>query len=602
MTEHVVDVVVPDMSNATTTKRVVDDCDIQLTESCVGLPLEGTSSNLSKVFQGDISPVHIKEDSDDDNDGNNDKDNINVLQDGSNTNQQQKEQSSSSSTTHQNQQYTTSLEERVQELEEKLATLSLILQRQQQQQYRRPSPPRSPPGSGDESDDTLSYMMTMTSRSGLDSPFPYHKPSKGGIGTHKRNLSYHVLHTEDFTRTPESVDTIRNNDDDDMIDDLIDDHNNNTNNGDGDERGAKGVVKNNGGASKSPENIFLPQDLSGTSRVSITTDFDGQSIPSTLLKPTTKDLEYPILHPPDIEIIKPSGEEIQEKQQQQQQRQEIAFNKGEILVNGKSESPLKQKSSVSAEKSISSASLRKDSTNGSIAPLPVDNNNNKRASLTTNMKSKWLDYLNSVQETHYDTDKQMEEFVKVPSAVEALLSFGFWICVDSFLYTLTILPIRFVWSCVLLVRFMFLRVFKSSKAGEGPFRFHRRHSYQLIQMSIIYSVYKYVLKPIDISIIYHWIRVQSMVKLYLLIAIVEVFDRLMCSLGQDCLDSLYWNTTRRPRSSRLIVSILVVLTYTAVHSTLLFVHVATLVSTFDLRCTCIISSFIPHSIISYVHD
>jgi hypothetical protein len=75
---------------------------------------------------------------------------------------------------------------------------------------------------------------------------------------------------------------------------------------------------------------------------------------------------------------------------------------------------------------------------------------------------------------------------------------------------------------------------------------------------------------------YHWIRVQSMVKLYLLIAIVEVFDRLMCSLGQDCLDSLYWNTTRRPRSSRLLVSILVVLMYTAVHSVLLFVHVATL--------------------------
>lgn len=67
-----------------------------------------------------------------------------------------------------------------------------------------------------------------------------------------------------------------------------------------------------------------------------------------------------------------------------------------------------------------------------------------------------------------------------------------------------------------------------------------------------------------------------MVKLYLVIAIVEVFDRLMCSLGQDCLDSLYWNTTRRPRSSRLLVSILVVLAYTGVHSMLLFIHVATM--------------------------
>ena len=67
-----------------------------------------------------------------------------------------------------------------------------------------------------------------------------------------------------------------------------------------------------------------------------------------------------------------------------------------------------------------------------------------------------------------------------------------------------------------------------------------------------------------------------MVKLYVVIAMIEVFDRLLSSLGQDCLESLYWNTTRRPRSSRLVVSVLVVLIYTAIHSFLLFVNVATL--------------------------
>ena len=90
-----------------------------------------------------------------------------------------------------------------------------------------------------------------------------------------------------------------------------------------------------------------------------------------------------------------------------------------------------------------------------------------------NVKSKWLDYLNSFQESNYDTDKQMEEFVKIPSAVEALLSFGFWICVDSFLYILTILPIRFVWSSLLLARFLTMR-FLRFEVPDGPFRFHRR--------------------------------------------------------------------------------------------------------------------------------
>jgi hypothetical protein len=92
-----------------------------------------------------------------------------------------------------------------------------------------------------------------------------------------------------------------------------------------------------------------------------------------------------------------------------------------------------------------------------------------------NVKSKWLDYLNSFQESNYDTDKQMEEFVKIPSAVEALLSYGFWICVDSFLYILTILPIRFVWSSLLLARFLVIRFFRR-EVPDGPFRFHRRYT------------------------------------------------------------------------------------------------------------------------------
>jgi len=190
------------------------------------------------------------------------------------------------------------------------------------------------------------------------------------------------------------------------------------------------------------------------------------------------------------------------------------------------------------------SNIDKKNSGNNIGRTDVPKHKKKKS----NIKSKWLDYLNSVQESNYDTDKQMEEFVKVPGAVEALLSFGFWISVDSFLYTLTVLPIRFAWSLLLLLRLVFTKVADGlrggSKVGDndcspGPFQFHRRHSYQLIQVSIIYIIYEYVLKPIDVSIIYHWIRVQSMVKLYLLVAIVEVFDRLMCSLGQDCLDSLY---------------------------------------------------------------
>jgi len=50
----------------------------------------------------------------------------------------------------------------------------------------------------------------------------------------------------------------------------------------------------------------------------------------------------------------------------------------------------------------------------------------------------------------------------------------------------------------------------------------------------------------------------------------------MCSFGQDALDSLYWNTTRRPYHPRMIASMVVVLVYTIIHSLILFVHAATL--------------------------
>ena len=199
------------------------------------------------------------------------------------------------------------------------------------------------------------------------------------------------------------------------------------------------------------------------------------------------------------------------------------------------------------------------SINGERQQMPDDN-----------VRNKWLNYLNSFQESTPDVDVQMEEFIKVPGQVEGIMSFGFFICVDSFLYCVTVLPIRFVWSIGLLMNRFLL------KSTSPAFTFHRRHSYQMIQVFILYCVHAYVLAPISIGQLYHWIRGQAMIKLYVLIAIVEVFDRLWCAMGQDCLDSMYWNTVNRPTSTRMIISVVVVLVYCTIHTLFLFVHVATL--------------------------
>jgi hypothetical protein len=181
-----------------------------------------------------------------------------------------------------------------------------------------------------------------------------------------------------------------------------------------------------------------------------------------------------------------------------------------------------------------------------------------------------------------DIDANMEEFLRIPSKFEYLMVFSLAVCVDSFLYPWAMLPLKFIWGLVCLACTIYKMIQKKTwrlnpdEADVHGIGFHRRHLYAIIQSLLIWLVYSQILCPISIGKLYHWIRGQAMLKLYVLIAIVEVFDRLLCSFGQDAWDSLYWNTTRRPRHPRLFVSIIVVGVYVTLHSLFLFVHVATL--------------------------
>lgn len=133
------------------------------------------------------------------------------------------------------------------------------------------------------------------------------------------------------------------------------------------------------------------------------------------------------------------------------------------------------------------------------------------------IRTKWLDFLNSsFPDGNSDVDKQMQEFIKVPGALESLLFYGFYVCVNSYLSILTVLPIRFLWSCVLLC--YTLADWARLTKVPPQFRFHRRHLYQIIQVLILAIIYRYVLVPISIGRLYHWIRGQAMIKLYVIIA------------------------------------------------------------------------------------
>jgi len=114
-----------------------------------------------------------------------------------------------------------------------------------------------------------------------------------------------------------------------------------------------------------------------------------------------------------------------------------------------------------------------------------------------------------------DVDVNMEEFLRVPFHIEKLLLFGLAVCFDCFLYVLTVTPLKFVWSLLCLV----CTIVRPGK-GIGFCRFHRRHLYQLLRVFVIWFTYQYVLCPISLGRLYHWIRGQAMLKLYVLMAMV----------------------------------------------------------------------------------
>lgn len=154
-----------------------------------------------------------------------------------------------------------------------------------------------------------------------------------------------------------------------------------------------------------------------------------------------------------------------------------------------------------------------------------------------------------------------------------IMLFGFVVCLDSFLYTFTILPIRFALASARLL----LNTFRPSAPPLPPSQKADILRALLLVISII------ILSPLtDASMIYHSIRGQDTIKLYVIFNALEVrvallrrftrlclhmligcfyaqiADRLCGSIGQDIIDCLFSRSTlevishrKRPTSDTL---------------------------------------------------
>ncbi|KAJ7096346.1 eukaryotic membrane protein family-domain-containing protein [Mycena epipterygia] len=148
----------------------------------------------------------------------------------------------------------------------------------------------------------------------------------------------------------------------------------------------------------------------------------------------------------------------------------------------------------------------------------------------------------SHQELKWD---RVSNFLNIPVAIEKIIGFGFVLCFDSFLYTFTILPIRFALAWTRLV----VNTFSRSAPPLPP----SQKADILRTLLLIVSIM--ILNPLtDASKIYHSIRGQDTIKLYVIFNALEIGDRLCASIGQDILDCLFSRSTLEPLSHRIPVT------------------------------------------------
>ncbi|ETV97095.1 hypothetical protein, variant 4 [Aphanomyces invadans] len=161
--------------------------------------------------------------------------------------------------------------------------------------------------------------------------------------------------------------------------------------------------------------------------------------------------------------------------------------------------------------------------------------------------------------------QRVVDFFKSFVEMEKLVIYGLVLCVDSFLYVFTYLPLRI------------LLALGSGVVSVFCTRIFRRSHVHDVLTAVIMVLSTAVLMQVDMSRVYHLIRGQALIKLYVLFTMLEIFDKLFSSLGQDVLDAMYFTVRYQPRRvGRMMFDFAVCSIYVVLHSLLLFGQVVTI--------------------------
>ena len=136
--------------------------------------------------------------------------------------------------------------------------------------------------------------------------------------------------------------------------------------------------------------------------------------------------------------------------------------------------------------------------------------------------------------------------LQVPYHVESLMMYGLILATDSFLFVFTYFPLRAIWAIFLLLFKALSMLIPSSFCLSLSEKFSRVHVYLIIRLLILILA-AYAIGFMDMSRAYHYIKMLSFMRLYVIFNLLDIFDKLLTALGQDIFDSLHWATQNRPK-------------------------------------------------------
>ncbi|CAA2992032.1 POLLEN DEFECTIVE IN GUIDANCE 1, partial [Olea europaea subsp. europaea] len=125
-----------------------------------------------------------------------------------------------------------------------------------------------------------------------------------------------------------------------------------------------------------------------------------------------------------------------------------------------------------------------------------------------------------------ERERVYDTIFRLPWRCELLINVGFFVCLDSFLSLLTIMPARIITYFWKLLR---TRQFKKLSSAE----------LSDLGCLVVLVTGVALLQQTDISLIYHMIRGQGTIKLYVVYNVLEIFDKLFQSFGGDVMQALF---------------------------------------------------------------